>query len=251
MGCACRLPGAPDEAAFWSLLTAGVCSVSEIPATRWSHERFLHPVRGTPGRAYSFAAGVLDDIFGFDAGAFGLSPREAEQIDPQQRLLLELVREAFEDANIPLASLAGANVGVFVGASSLDHSLHFISDITAADAHFVTGNALSIIANRISHVFGFTGPSLTIDTACSSSLVAFDRAVKAIESGEIDTAVVAGVNILASPFNFIGFSRAGMLSPTGRCRPSPARRTAMSAPRAASSPCSAALAATDGRRAPW
>ncbi|GLK70110.1 SDR family NAD(P)-dependent oxidoreductase [Ancylobacter dichloromethanicus] len=219
MGCACRLPGAPDEAAFWSLLTAGVCSVSEIPATRWSHERFLHPVRGTPGRAYSFAAGVLDDIFGFDAGAFGLSPREAEQIDPQQRLLLELVREAFEDANIPLASLAGANVGVFVGASSLDHSLHFISDITAADAHFVTGNALSIIANRISHVFGFTGPSLTIDTACSSSLVAFDRAVKAIESGEIDTAVVAGVNILASPFNFIGFSRAGMLSPTGRCRP--------------------------------
>lgn len=219
MGCACRLPGAGDEAAFWSLLARGVCSVSEIPASRWSHERFLHPVRGTPGRAYTFAAGVLDDIFGFDAGAFGLSPREAEQIDPQQRLLLELVREAFEDANIPLASLAGADVGVFVGASSLDHSLHFISDIAAADAHFVTGNALSIIANRISHVFGFTGPSLTIDTACSSSLVAFDRAVKAIESGEIDTAVVAGVNILASPFNFVGFSRAGMLSPTGRCRP--------------------------------
>ncbi|TCK30833.1 acyl transferase domain-containing protein [Ancylobacter aquaticus] len=219
MGCACRLPGAADEAAFWSLLTRGACAVTEIPADRWSHERFLHPVRGTPGRAYTFAAGVLDDIFGFDAGAFGLSPREAEQIDPQQRLLLELVREAFEDANIPLSPLAGANVGVFVGASSLDHSLHFVPDIAAADAHFVTGNALSIIANRISHVFGFTGPSLTIDTACSSSLVAFDRAVKAIESGEVDTAVVAGVNILVSPFNFVGFSRAGMLSPTGRCRP--------------------------------
>lgn len=219
LGCACRLPGAADEAAFWSLLARGECSVSEIPADRWSHERFLHPGRGVPGRSYTFAAGVLDDIYGFDAGAFGLSPREAEQIDPQQRLLLELVREAFEDANIPLSALAGSNVGVFVGASSLDNSLHFISDISAADAHFVTGNALSIIANRISHVFGFTGPSLTIDTACSSSLVAFDRAVKAIESGEIDTAVVAGVNILASPFHFIGFSRAGMLSPTGRCRP--------------------------------
>ncbi|WP_428032555.1 SDR family NAD(P)-dependent oxidoreductase [Ancylobacter sp.] len=219
MGCACRLPGAADEAAFWSLLSRGACAVTEIPGDRWSHERFLHPVRGTPGRAYSFAAGVLDDIYGFDAGAFGLSPREAEQIDPQQRLLLELVREAFEDANVPITALAGAPVGVFVGASSLDHSLHFVPDIAAADAHFVTGNALSIIANRISHVFGFTGPSLTIDTACSSSLVAFDRAVKAIESGEIETAVVAGVNILVSPFNFIGFSRAGMLSPTGRCRP--------------------------------
>ncbi|MBS9478928.1 type I polyketide synthase [Ancylobacter radicis] len=219
IGCACRLPGARDEAAFWSLLARGECAVTEIPADRWSRERFLHPGRGVPGRAYSFAAGVLDDIFGFDAGAFGLSPREVEQIDPQQRLLLELVREAFEDANLPLSRLAGAPVGVFVGASSLDHSLHFVTDIGAADAHFVTGNALSIIANRISHVFGFTGPSLAIDTACSSSLVAFDRAVKAIESGEIETAVVAGVNVLTSPFNFIGFSRAGMLSPTGRCRP--------------------------------
>ncbi|TSJ62126.1 SDR family NAD(P)-dependent oxidoreductase [Starkeya sp. 3C] len=219
VGCACRLPGAADEAAFWSLLARGECSVSEIPADRWSHERFLHPGRGVPGRSYTFAAGVLDDIYGFDPGAFGLSPREAEQIDPQQRLLLELVREAFEDANIPLSAVAGANVGVFVGASSLDHSLHFVADIAAADTHFVTGNALSIVANRISHVYGFTGPSLAIDTACSSSLVAFDRAVKAIESGEIDTAVVAGVNVLASPFNFVGFARAGMLSPTGRCRP--------------------------------
>lgn len=219
MGCACRLPGAADEAAFWSLLARGECSVSEIPAERWARERFLHPGRGVPGRAYTFAAGVLDDIHGFDPGAFGLSPREAEQIDPQQRLLLELVHEAFEDANIPLSSVAGSATGVFVGASSLDHSLHFFSDLSAADAHFVTGNALSIIANRISHVFNFTGPSLTIDTACSSSLVAFDRAVKAIEAGEIDTAVVAGVNILASPVYFVGFSRAGMLSPTGRCRP--------------------------------
>lgn len=219
MGCACRLPGAADEAAFWSLLARGECAVSEIPADRWSRERFLHPGRGVPGRTYTFAAGVLDDIFGFDPAAFGLSPREAEQIDPQQRLLLELVREAFEDANIPLSTLSGRDVGVFVGASSLDHSLHFVADIAAADAHFVTGNALSIIANRISHVFGFTGPSLTIDTACSSSLVALDRAVKAIENGEINTAVVAGVNILVSPFNFVGFARAGMLSPTGRCRP--------------------------------
>ncbi|MDQ0512525.1 type I polyketide synthase [Ancylobacter amanitiformis] len=219
IGCSCRLPGAPDEAAFWSLLARGECAVSAIPADRWAHERFLHPARGVAGRTYTFAAGVLDDIYGFDPGAFGLSPREAEQIDPQQRLLLELVREAFEDANIPLSSVVNAPVGVFVGASSLDHSLHFVSDIAAADAHFVTGNALSIIANRISHVFSFTGPSLAIDTACSSSLVAFDRAVRAIETGEIDTAVVAGVNVLASPFNFVGFARAGMLSPTGLCRP--------------------------------
>jgi acyl transferase domain-containing protein len=59
---------------------------------------------------------------------------------------------------------------------------------------------------------------MTIDTACSSSLVALHEAVAAIESGRIDTAIVGGVNILASPFAFISFSQASMLSPTGLCR---------------------------------
>ncbi|MFG1478123.1 SDR family NAD(P)-dependent oxidoreductase [Xanthobacter sp. V4C-4] len=223
LGYACRLPGAANVDAFWSLLSEGRCAVTEISPTRWARERFLHPRSGEPGRTYTFAAGVLDDIYGFDPGAFGLSPREVEQVDPQQRLLLELTREAFENANLPLSELEGTSVGVFVGASSLDYSVRFAADVSSIDPHFVTGNALSIISNRISFAFGFTGPSLTIDTACSSSLVAFDRAVRAIESGEVDVAVVAGVNILASPYNFVGFARAGMLSPTGRCRPFSAR----------------------------
>ncbi|WP_454917638.1 SDR family NAD(P)-dependent oxidoreductase [Xanthobacter sediminis] len=219
LGYACRLPGAANVDAFWSLLSEGRCAVTEISPTRWAKERFLHPRAGEPGRTYTFAAGVLDDIYGFDPGAFGLSPREVEQVDPQQRILLELTREAFENANLPLSEVEGASVGVFVGASSLDYSVRFAADVCSIDPHFVTGNALSIISNRISFAFGFTGPSFTIDTACSSSLVAFDRAVRAIESGEVEVAVVAGVNILASPYNFVGFARAGMLSPTGRCRP--------------------------------
>lgn len=219
LGYACRLPGAASVGAFWSLLSEGRCAVSEISSERWAKERFLHPRAGEQGRTYTFAAGVLDDIYAFDPGAFGLSPREVEQVDPQQRIVLELTREAFENANLPLSALEGKPVGVFVGASSLDYSVRFAADIASVDPHFVTGNALSIISNRISFAFGFSGPSLTIDTACSSSLVALDRAVRAIESGEIEVAVVAGVNILAAPYNFVGFARAGMLSPTGRCRP--------------------------------
>lgn len=219
LGYACRLPGAANVDAFWSVLSQGRCAITEISSERWAKERFLHPRSGEPGRTYTFAAGVLDDIYDFDPGAFGLSPREVEQVDPQQRILLELTREAFENANLPLSELEGSSVGVFVGASSLDYSVRFAADVCSIDPHFVTGNALSIISNRISFAFGFTGPSLTIDTACSSSLVAFDRAVRAIESGEVEVAVVAGVNILAAPYNFVGFARAGMLSPTGRCRP--------------------------------
>jgi acyl transferase domain-containing protein/NADPH:quinone reductase-like Zn-dependent oxidoreductase/acyl carrier protein/short-subunit dehydrogenase len=39
-----------------------------------------------------------------------------------------------------------------------------------------------------------------------------------LRDGEIDTAIVGGVNLLLHPFSFIGFSQARMLSPEGLCR---------------------------------
>lgn len=217
IGRACRLPGAASVARLWDLLRHERCAVRQIPGDRWSLERFGHPRRGEPGRSYTWSAGVLDDIWGFDAAAFGISPREAEQMDPQQRLLLELVQEALDDGGIPASTLAGKDVGVFVGASSLDHGNSKLFDVAAGDAYFATGNALSLISNRISYIYDLRGPSMTVDTACSSSLVALHQATSAIRSGQIKTAIVAGVNILASPFSFIGFSRASMLSATGLC----------------------------------
>ncbi|WP_036262317.1 type I polyketide synthase [Methylocapsa aurea] len=218
IGRACRLPGANSTEQLWQLLSAGKCAVSRIPADRWSLERFGHPRRRERGRSYSWAAGVLDDIWGFDPAVFGISPREAEQMDPQQRLLLELSWEALEDAGIRPSDLAGAHTGVFVGGSALDYGNLRLHDPAAADAYFATGNTLAVLANRISYIFDLHGPSYTIDTACSSSLVALDAAVAAIRSGQIDTAIVGGVNALASPFGFISFSQATMLSPTGLCQ---------------------------------
>jgi len=200
------------------LLSEERCSVSQIPEDRFATARYIHPNRTNPGKSVNFYAGVLDDIFGFDANFFGMSPREAVQTDPQQRLLLQVVWESLEQAGIPPSSLAGSPVGVFVGASSLDYQLRFILDPLSVDTQSMTGNTLSIISNRISYQLDLKGPSFTVDTACSSSLVAFNQACNAIASGVIDTAIVAGVNILGSPFPFVGFSRAFMLSASGRCR---------------------------------
>src|SRR5271165_6925506 len=139
-------------------------------------------------------------------------------MDPQQRLLLELAFEACEDAGFAPSTLAGGQTGVYVGASALDYSIIGLHDPAIADAYYATGNALSILSNRLSYVFDFHGPSLTIDTACSSSLVALHHARQALIHGEIDSALVGGVNALLSPHGFISFSRAEMLSPTGLCR---------------------------------
>ncbi|TDK36985.1 SDR family NAD(P)-dependent oxidoreductase [Rhizobium deserti] len=218
IGRACVAPGANSIQELQKVLSKGRCTVTQIPADRWDLARFWHPVPGTPGKTYTFAAGVIDSVYDFDPAVFGLSQREAMQMDPQQRLLLTLVWQALEDASLPVSSLAKERVGVYVGASSLDSGNLSAEDPASGSPYFMTGNTLSIVSNRISHVFGLNGPSMTIDTACSSSLVALDQAVRGLERGDIDTAIVGGVNILVHPLSFVGFAQARMLSPEGLCR---------------------------------
>ncbi|MGG5821423.1 SDR family NAD(P)-dependent oxidoreductase [Falsiroseomonas sp. HW251] len=218
LGAACRLPGAPDLDSFWALLESGTDAVTTLPADRFTQAAFLHPRRSEPGRSYTFAAGHVGDAYGFDAGAFGISPREASEMDPQQRILLEVTLGALEDAGWRPSAVAGQEVGVFVGGSSTDYAELRLPDHAGADRYFMTGNALSILSNRITNVFDLRGPAETIDTACSSSLVALDAACRALAEGRMPAALAAGVQMLLSPYAFVGFSRAGMLSPTGRCR---------------------------------
>jgi acyl transferase domain-containing protein/acyl carrier protein len=218
VGAGCRLPGAPGLDALWPMLEAGTDAVTTLPADRFPLDLFLHPRRGEPGRSHTFAAGTIGDARGFDAGAFGISPREAAEMDPQQRVLLEVTAEALEDAGWRPSAVAGRGLGVFIGGSATDYAELRLPDYAGSDRYFMTGNALSILSNRLTNVFDLRGPAQTIDTACSSSLVALHAACAAIAEGRIEGALVGGVQMLLSPFAFIGFSRAGMLSPSGRCR---------------------------------
>src|SRR5215813_7628146 len=217
VGASCRFPGAEDLEGFWCLLASGVDAVSEIDPQRWSTRFFYHPDRSQPGKSYSWAGGLVSGIDLFEPSFFGISPREAAQMDPQQRLLLELTWHALEDAGIPTSKIAGSTTGVYIGASTTDYSDLRLGDPASTDSYFMTGNTLSVIANRISYIFDLRGPSLTIDTACSSSLVALHHACEAIRSKRIATAIVGGINLLLAPYPFLGFCRASMLSPRGRC----------------------------------
>jgi len=217
VGAAGRFPGAESLDKFWNLLADGRDAVTEIPDDRWTKDFFYHPDLGERGRAYTWAAGVIDGIDQFDAGFFGISPREADQIDPQQRLLLELAWRALEDAGIPASRIVGSGCGVYIGASSGDYGDIRMGDPASGDAYFMTGVTASILANRLSYIYDLHGPSFTVDTACSSSLVALDQACKAIQEKRVPMAIVGGVSLLLSPYPFIGFCRASMLSPSGRC----------------------------------
>jgi len=216
LGMSFRLPGASRES-FWADLIAGKDLVTSVDSDRWAQDFFLHSRKSHPGTSYTFAAGSIGEISGFDAGFFGVSPREAAQMDPQQRLLLELSWETLENAGLRPSDLRGKPCGVYVGVSTSDYAFRFSDDIAAVDSSVATGTSTSIAANRISYVLDLRGPSLAVDTACSSSLVAFHLACRSIASGECTHALVGGVSLHIHPLGFVTFSKASMLSPRGMC----------------------------------
>ena len=221
IGMGCRFPGgASTPNAFWQMLCNGVDAIKEVPPDRWNWRMFYDANKNRPGKTYSRWGGFIEDIDKFDAQFFGISPREARRIDPQQRLLLEVAWEALENAGQVPDALAGSNTGVFVGISAHDYSdIHSQrSEHHFGNAYTNLGGALSIAANRISYWFNFRGPSVAVDTACSSALVAIHFACQSIWNGDATLALAGGVNAMLTPNLTMGFSKASMLSPDGRCK---------------------------------
>ncbi|HYG45316.1 MAG TPA: beta-ketoacyl synthase N-terminal-like domain-containing protein, partial [Bordetella sp.] len=217
VGLSFRFPHTDTER-YWTDLLAGRDLVTQVEADRWHQDTYLHPAKEHPGTAYTFAAGSIGDVSGFDAQFFGISPREAALMDPQQRLLLEMCWEAIEHAGVRPSSLRGSDCGVYIGIASADYSYRMSDDVGAVDASMATGNTSSIAANRLSYLFDLHGPSMAVDTACSSSLVAVHQACRAIVTGETSLAIAGGVSLHLHPYGFITFSKASMLSPSGRCK---------------------------------
>ncbi|MFC8045056.1 polyketide synthase Pks13 [Nocardia sp. NPDC057353] len=229
VGLATRLPGAGDTPeSTWDFLINRGDAIRELPEGRWSE--FL----GEPEVAQAVAesnslGGYLDQevVKGFDAEFFAMSPIEVERVDPQQRLMMELTWEALEHARIPASELRGTPVGVFVGTSSNDFQLIAALGLggekdpnipASADAYAIMGSVSSIISNRVSYFFDFTGPSVAIDTACSSTLVAVHQAVRALRDGEADLALAGGVNMILAPFANLGFDKNGAVAKDGHIK---------------------------------
>lgn len=220
VGLGCRLPGGTHgPQALWDLLLDGTDATGEVPEGRWEQFTPADPAAQALVDATQRRGGFLDDVAGFDAEFFGITPREAELMDPQQRMLLEVAHEALVHAGIAPSSLRGSATGVFVGMCANEYSHLTTADLARIDAWTSTGSALSIAANRLSYLLDLRGPSMTTDTACSSSLVAVHQATRAIADGEIDQAVVGGVNLLLAPAITINFELGGALAPDGRCKP--------------------------------
>src|SRR5262245_8057325 len=138
VGVACRLPGgASSLAAFWDVLRQGLDVTSTVPPDRWSKSWYGGP-RARPGHALTERGAFIGGGFDFDASYFELAEDEAAALDPHHRLLLELSVEAVDDAGVPRAQLAGAQVGVFMGVSSVDQAGLVYRDVETYGPHLHT-----------------------------------------------------------------------------------------------------------------
>jgi len=215
IGMAGRFPMAGDTEAFWRNIAEGRDCMSQVSAERWDPERYYRPGAPSPGKSYCRWLGALEDYDRFDPLFFGLSPREAESMDPQQRLFMETCYHAIEYAGYDPRALSGSRCGVFVGCASGDY--HLLSREQQTSALGFTGEAMSILAARISYALDLQGPCLSIDTACSSSLVAIATACDSLNNGTSDLALAGGVYVMSGPEMHIKTCQGGMLSPNGRC----------------------------------
>ena len=122
VGLGCRYPGGISDAeTFWRLLQEGIDAVRKVPRERWDVDALYDPDPDAPEKVTTRHGGFLDGIDRFDAGFFGIPPREAVSLDPQQRLLLETSWEALEHAGIAAEHLVGSSTGVFVGLMHHDY----------------------------------------------------------------------------------------------------------------------------------
>ena len=217
VGMAGRFPGAGDVAEFWRNLCGGVESISffsteELIASGVDPELVANP-------NYVPARPVLDDITGFDAAFFGMSPRMAALTDPQQRLFLEVCWEALEQSGYAQPENRG-RVGVFGGTHISTYLLGIQPGLGADVSQFeiAIGNEKDALTTNVSYLFDLHGPSVAVQTFCSTSLVAAHLAVQSLRAGDCELAMAGGVSIRVPDKVGHVFEVGGMESPDGHVR---------------------------------
>ncbi|MGC5015653.1 SDR family NAD(P)-dependent oxidoreductase [Streptosporangium sp. DT93] len=218
IGMSGRFPGATGVAELWDNLLAGVKGL------RTMTEDELREAGVNPGTLadprYVRVSGPLEGIDRFDAGVFGINPREAEMMDPQHRLFLECSWEALESAGYCPTDVPG-QVAVFGGCGFPDYIVQNIQHLTSQPGGamlMAIGNERDSLASLVSYKLGLRGPSVSVQTFCSTSLVSVHLACQSLLTYECDMAVAGGAFTPLPQGSGYLYEQGGIMSPDGRVR---------------------------------
>ncbi|MFC9679276.1 type I polyketide synthase [Streptomyces sp. NPDC056948] len=225
IGMAFRLPGADTPEDFWRIIRDGTDRI-----TRFTDEELA--AAGVPAEEYEAedfvgASGLLDDIAGFDAQHFAMSPREAQLTDPQHRMFLECAQHALENAGYP-DERDGTRVGVWASTGYHLYTMqnYLLNNVLpsgpvpdwTSGMQITVGNYADFTATRVAYRLGLTGPAVNVQTGCSSSLVGLQSAAQSLIMGDCDIALVGATAVHVPQVLGYRYVKGSILSRSGRLR---------------------------------
>ncbi|MCW1408221.1 polyketide synthase dehydratase domain-containing protein [Rhizobium sp. 1AS11] len=247
----CRYADASSPDDLWTNLMDGRRSFRPIPPERLAIGAYSPGAIGLADSITPVLAGLLTN-WHFDRGAFLIPKRAFETTDLTHWLALQLAAEVIEavggvhrlDRTRTAVIVANTLTGEFSRAALLRLRQPFLDELlqealdaggASADAasnvrrefarqlkerfpepneDSLAGGLANTIAGRIANHFDLNGGAYTVDGACSSSLLAISNAAGLLQSGVVDAVVTGAVDLSLDPFELVGFSRNGALSPT-------------------------------------
>ena len=251
VGMACRLPGADDLDQFWDLVRRGGVAWGPVPDDRLNRRLYYHPKRGTRNKTYSDVAALVA-YRPVDRGLCPISESAIASHDVAHVTLCEVAAAACRHAGLDPAALPYDNTGVYVGhaaasgvAAELTYATYVaqtakylreavgfeqladglgdeviaeIIDAVRRDRPRRDRNGgpffgASMAARLIARTFALNGPCMSFNAACASSSRALGQAVRALQHGTVDMAIVGGASFFHSD-TLVLFAQSHSLSPS-------------------------------------
>lgn len=250
VGMSCRLPGADGLGELWKLLLSGRDAITELPHDRLDQELYFDSKKGVRGKTYSKLGGMIP-LRPIDEKLVPMASKRWNEFDECHWILSEVASAAWHHAK--MNDRESGNVGVYVGhsggsrqpgeliyATLAEQTANILGSLpkfqqldsrkqkTIHDAlvrRMREGKSsrrlgglphldASAAARLITEVLGVAGPQMVIDAACASSLAALGMACLGLQSGRIESAVVAGASYNKCD-SLVLFSQAQSCSATG------------------------------------
>lgn len=251
VGMACRYPDANSPAELWENVLAQRRAFRRLPTERLPLNEYYSTDPAAPDRTCAMHAAVITG-YEFDRDRFRVSVDTFRSTDLAHWLALDVAAAALLDAGLGEGEGAPRDTtGVIIGNTltgefsranalrvrwpfvrrivddtliaegwadadrgPLLHALEhrFKAPFPAVSEATLAGGLSNTIAGRITNHFNFRGGGYTVDGACASSLLAVITGCRALVAGDLDVALVGGVDLSLDPFELIGFAKVGALA---------------------------------------
>ena len=237
--------GAKDLASFKALIETDGNTFRELPIKRWKGIEKNHEVMNALCLSHAPKGGYVEE-FDIDFLRFKVPPNEQDCLIPQQLMMMKVADNAAKDAGLK----EGSNVAVLV-AMGLELELHqyrgrvnlstqieesllqqgvtlseeqreTLTNIAkdgvafAAQLNQYTSFIGNIMASRISALWDFSGPAITLSAEENSVYRCVELAENLFQTSDIDAVIIASVDLAGSVENITLRQHYGQVSVEGK-----------------------------------